>query len=181
MLAPGPPRPGERAVPGRPGSVTAVDLAEFDALPGEAAERALLELTGAPRFAREVAAGRPYGSVGALADRAEKVVRGLGWAEVEQALAGHPRIGDRTTGRSAAEQAAVTAAPDTHERLRLANQAYEARFGHVFLIRAAGRGPAEILTELDRRLGNDPAAERAETTGQLAEITRLRVEGLVSG
>jgi 2-oxo-4-hydroxy-4-carboxy-5-ureidoimidazoline decarboxylase len=50
----------------------------------------------------------------------------------------------------------------------------------VFLIRAAGRGPAEILAELTRRLGNDPATEQAETTAQLAEITRLRVQQLVA-
>jgi 2-oxo-4-hydroxy-4-carboxy-5-ureidoimidazoline decarboxylase len=50
----------------------------------------------------------------------------------------------------------------------------------VFLIRAAGRGPDEILAELTRRLDNDPAAERAETTAQLAEITRLRVQQLVA-
>jgi 2-oxo-4-hydroxy-4-carboxy-5-ureidoimidazoline decarboxylase len=51
----------------------------------------------------------------------------------------------------------------------------------VFLIRAAGRGPAEVLAELNRRTEQDPAAERAETTAQLAEITRLRVERLVAG
>ncbi len=51
----------------------------------------------------------------------------------------------------------------------------------MFLIRAAGRGPDEILAELPRRLGNDPAAERVGTTTQLAEITRLRVDRLVAG
>ena len=60
------------------------------------------------------------------------------------------------------------------------NHAYEERFGHVFLIRAAGRSAAEMLDELRRRLGNDDAAERAETTEQLAQITARRVRGLVS-
>ncbi len=59
------------------------------------------------------------------------------------------------------------------------NRAYEARFGHVYLIRAAGRSPAEMLAALQRRLGNDPDTERGEVTRQLAEITRLRVERLV--
>ena len=60
------------------------------------------------------------------------------------------------------------------------NRTYEERFGHVFLIRAAGRSPEEMLAELRRRLANDADAERAEATEQLAQITGLRVRGLVS-
>ncbi len=60
------------------------------------------------------------------------------------------------------------------------NRAYEERFDHVFLIRAAGRSPQEMLAELRRRLDNDVAAERAEVTEQLAQITALRAKGLVS-
>jgi 2-oxo-4-hydroxy-4-carboxy-5-ureidoimidazoline decarboxylase len=163
-------------------------LEEFNALPAEAAERELLACAAAPRFAREVAAGRPYPDPAALADAAAAVAAGLSWAEVEQALAAHPRIGERAAGDSAEaassrrEQSAVATA-DAEVRAALAdgNRAYEERFGHVFLIRAAGRGPAELLAELTRRLGNDATAERVETTAQLAEITRLRVEGVVSG
>ena len=49
----------------------------------------------------------------------------------------------------------------------------------MFLIRAAGRSSAEILAELERRLGNDEAAERAETVTALRDIALLRLEGLV--
>jgi 2-oxo-4-hydroxy-4-carboxy-5-ureidoimidazoline decarboxylase len=163
-------------------------LEEFNALPAEAAERELLACTAVPRFAREVAAGRPYPDPAALADAAAAVAAGLSWAEVERALAAHPRIGARVAGDSAEatssrrEQSAVaSAAEEVRAALAAGNRAYEERFGHVFLIRAAGRGPAEMLAELTRRLGNDAAAERVETTAQLAEITRLRVEKVVSG
>ena len=61
------------------------------------------------------------------------------------------------------------------------NAAYERRFGHVFLIRAAGRSAEEMAAELDRRLANDDARERAEVTEQLAQITRLRVQSLLAG
>ncbi len=60
------------------------------------------------------------------------------------------------------------------------NRAYEERFGHVFLIRAAGRTAEEMLAELRRRLGNPEEQERAEVTEQLAQITALRVRELVS-
>ena len=46
----------------------------------------------------------------------------------------------------------------------------------VFLIRAAGRSPAEVLAELRRRLRNDPGAEQREVAEQLRPITRLRLE-----
>jgi 2-oxo-4-hydroxy-4-carboxy-5-ureidoimidazoline decarboxylase len=60
------------------------------------------------------------------------------------------------------------------------NRAYEERFDQVFLIRAAGRSPEEVLAELHRRLANSAEEERAEVTEQLAQITGLRVRGLVS-
>jgi 2-oxo-4-hydroxy-4-carboxy-5-ureidoimidazoline decarboxylase len=59
------------------------------------------------------------------------------------------------------------------------NRAYEERFDHVFLIRAAGRSPEEVLAQLRRRLDNDAETERTEVTEQLAQITGLRVKGMV--
>jgi 2-oxo-4-hydroxy-4-carboxy-5-ureidoimidazoline decarboxylase len=55
------------------------------------------------------------------------------------------------------------------------NARYEERFGRVFLIRAAGRTPSEMLAELERRLSNDPETETREATAQLAEIALLRL------
>ncbi len=69
--------------------------------------------------------------------------------------------------------AAVTAA------LAEGNREYEQRFDRVFLIRAAGRGSAEILAELRRRLGNDDETERAETVAQLREIALLRLKDVI--
>ena len=78
---------------------------------------------------------------------------------------------------SAREQAGVDPADgDTARELAAGNAAYEERFGHVFLIRAAGRDAEEILAELDRRLGNDDEAERAETVDNLRQIAMLRLE-----
>jgi 2-oxo-4-hydroxy-4-carboxy-5-ureidoimidazoline decarboxylase len=161
-------------------------LAWFNELPAADAERELRACNAAPRFAREVAAARPYPDAAAAAAAAAAVAASLGWTEVGEALAAHPRIGERAAGDSAEasasrrEQAAVdTAADGVKAELAAGNRAYEERFGHVFLIRAAGRTPAEMLAELHRRLGQNPAAERVEVTRQLAEITRLRVARLV--
>jgi len=162
-------------------------LDRFNAEPAERAQELLRTCNAAPSFAARVAAGRPYDSAEALVGRAEQVSRALPWDEVAAALAAHPRIGDRVEGSSAEatasrrEQSAMgTADATVRDRVLAGNRAYEERFDQVFLIRAAGRSAEEVLAELERRLGNAPEAERAEVTEQLAQITALRVRGLLS-
>jgi 2-oxo-4-hydroxy-4-carboxy-5-ureidoimidazoline decarboxylase len=164
-----------------------VRLDDFNDEPPEQAVGALSACNAAPRFAAEVLEGRPYPDADALVARAEQVARSLSWDEVSVALAAHPRIGDRPEGTSAEaaasrrEQSAMGDADAvTRSALVDGNRAYEERFGHVFLIRATGRSPEEMLAELRRRLANDAGAERAEATEQLAQITGLRVRGLLS-
>jgi 2-oxo-4-hydroxy-4-carboxy-5-ureidoimidazoline decarboxylase len=162
------------------------DLDVFNSEPVETAAERLRGCNVAPRFASEMLAGRPYPDAHALVARAEQVARALPWDEVAVALAAHPRIGDRVAGSSAEAEASrreqsSMADADTEVRAALldGNRAYEERFDHVFLIRAAGRSPQEMLGELRRRLDNDVDAERVEVTEQLAQITALRVKGLV--
>jgi 2-oxo-4-hydroxy-4-carboxy-5-ureidoimidazoline decarboxylase len=162
-------------------------LDDFNDEPADQAVQALRACNAAPRFAAELVAGRPYPDADTLVARAEEVARALPWDEVSLALAAHPRIGDRVEGNSSEaeasrrEQSSMTRADDdTRTALLDGNRAYEERFGHVFLIRASGRSPDEMLTELRRRLDNDDETERAEATEQLAQITALRVKALVS-
>jgi 2-oxo-4-hydroxy-4-carboxy-5-ureidoimidazoline decarboxylase len=165
--------------------VAAID--DFNDEPADQAVQALRACNAAPRFAAEVVAGRPYRDAETLVARAEDVARSLPWDEIAVALAAHPRIGDRVDGSSPEadssrrEQSSMADADDaTRDALVDGNRAYEERFDHVFLIRASGRSPEEMLAELRRRLGNDEDAERAEVTEQLAQITALRVKALVS-
>ena len=162
-------------------------LDDFNDEPADRAVQALRACNAAPRFAAEVAAGRPYRDVGTLVSRAEEVTRSLPWDDIAVALAAHPRIGDRVEGSSAEaessrrEQSSMAGADEvTRDAFADGNRRYEDRFDHVFLIRASGRTPDEMLAELERRLGNDEETERAEVTEQLAQITALRVRGLIS-
>jgi len=162
-------------------------LDDFNDEPADQAVEALRGCNAAPVFAAEVVAGRPYPDVETLVARAEEVARGLPWSEVALALAAHPRIGERmegSTAEAAASRREQRAMSDADATVRAAlldgNRAYEARFGHVFLIRASARSPEEMLAELHRRLANDEETERVEVTEQLAQITSLRVKGLVS-
>jgi 2-oxo-4-hydroxy-4-carboxy-5-ureidoimidazoline decarboxylase len=162
-------------------------LDRFNAEPVDRAHEALRSCNAAPSFATTVAAGRPYPSADALVARAEAVSRALPWDEVAAALAAHSRIGERMQGTSAeatasrSEQSGMTTAADSVRAAMVeGNRAYEDRFDQVFLIRAAGRSAEEMLAELDRRLTNTAEAERAEVTEQLAQITGLRVRGLLA-
>ncbi len=160
-----------------------MDVAEFNQLPERDATALVSGCLGVTRWAHEVVAGRPYADRATLGRRAHDAALRLSDDELETALSRHPRIGERPTADddesrlSRSEQSGVDARDV--DRLRVANAAYEDRFGHVFLIRAAGRSGAEILAELERRLANDDVSERAETVTALRDIALLRLEGLV--
>jgi 2-oxo-4-hydroxy-4-carboxy-5-ureidoimidazoline decarboxylase len=140
----------------------------------------LLGCLAVPRWADEILAGQPYADEDALIARADEAARTLGDDELEQALSGHPRIGERGGAQSQKEQSGVDTGDETAQRLRAGNEAYEERFDRVFLIRAAGRGAEEILSELERRMQNDDATERAETVDNLRQIALLRLKAAIS-
>jgi len=155
-----------------------VSLDSFNALPEAAVRQRLLDCCAAPRWAGEVAAGRPYTSVEALQAAARAALTD---ADVAAGLAGHPRIGDRSGDeQSRREQRGVAGADaDLLAALAAGNRAYEQRFGHVYLVCASGRGAAELLEVLQGRLGNDPATERGVMRAELAAINRLRLDRLL--
>lgn len=148
------------------------------------AVQTLLPLCGSPAWAQALVGRRPYADPAALLTASDEIFPELPESELAVALSGHPRIGERMGGDGAAarlsrsEQSAMQSADEQiAAQLVQGNRDYEARFDRVFLIRAAGRSPREILAELRRRLHNDDAAELAEVREQLRQITRLRLEG----
>ena len=70
----------------------------------------------------------------------------------------------------------VQAGRETRAVLAAANRAYEAAFGHIFIICATGKSTEEILHELQRRLANDPGTELRMAAEEQRKITRLRLE-----
>jgi len=154
----------------------------FDELDDGDARALLLRCLSAPDWADQVLAGRPYATEQDLTDAADRAARQLSDGDVEAALAGHPRIGEpaaatHNAAASSHEQSGVDAGDvSTAEQLADGNRAYEARFGHVFLIRAAGRTGPEILGELRRRLDNPPEVERDEMLDNLRQIMLVRLD-----
>src|ERR1700761_8553611 len=153
-----------------------VNLAAFNTEPAAGAQSEVLACCESEAFARAIAAGRPYRDAAALLAASDAAIGALSWDDILESLNAHPRIGDRTSGQSAAEQAGAAAAGDQVRRdLADGNFAYEERFGYIFLICASGLSGQDMLSALQARLDHEPDAERAVVRTELAKITRLRL------
>ena len=164
-----------------------MQLQEFNDMTAAQAAEAVRPCVDIDSWVHGVVDGRPYDAVAALLARADDLARAWTPVEVDKALADHPRIGERHAGSGASaemsggEQAGIDPQDaEIQRRLAEGNAAYEERFDHIYLVRAAGRSAEEILSLLEQRLGNDPDTEIAVTSGQLREIALLRLEGLFS-
>jgi 2-oxo-4-hydroxy-4-carboxy-5-ureidoimidazoline decarboxylase len=172
------------------GKPAAGGLGWLNAAPAAELGAALRACCAADSWVARVSDGRPYADEDALYASSGAATAALDDTGLGQALAGHPRIGDRPAGHGSAgqgaawsrqEQAGVTGAgDDLLGQLAAANAAYEARFGHVYLVCAAGRSAAELLAVCRSRLGNDPATERGVVLGELAKINQLRLRKLLA-
>ena len=168
------------------GGVAGFDVARDDELRAR-----LRSCCAADAWVEVLVDGRPYRSEAALYTASDHATAELDARGLEQALAGHPRIGDAAPahggdGRSAAwsrgEQAGVaTAGADVLGELAAANAAYEQRFGHVYLVCASGRSAGELLAVCRARLDNDPETERGVVVDELTKINRLRLGKLLEG
>ena len=156
--------------------------AHLNALPRHEAEIALHRCCGSRRWVERMLAGLPYASDASLHEVAEREWWGLERDDWLEAFAAHPRIGDRPGDDwSRREQSGVSDAVVAIRRaLEAGNRDYETRFGHIYLVCAAGRDAADLLSDLRRRLANDPAQELRIAAGEQAKITALRLEKLVT-
>lgn len=157
-----------------------MQIAKWDELPVDAAAHAIRPCCASTRWVTEVVSGRPYGSLRRLRSASDDVLADLAWADVAEALAAHPRIGERLAGAgqesawSRQEQSGASD-PAVADELVAGNLAYEQRFGQVFLICATGRTAPEILAALRARLDNPTDVERQVVRTELREIVRLRL------
>ncbi|MFJ1702750.1 2-oxo-4-hydroxy-4-carboxy-5-ureidoimidazoline decarboxylase [Kitasatospora sp. NPDC088346] len=157
-------------------------LGTLSAAPAAELRETLLEICSSPGWAASVAATRPWSDRDALLAANAAAMAALTPADLADAMAGHARIGKPRTGdaTSEREQAGIRGVDsalldDLHE----ANAAYEAKFGHVFLICATGRTAATMLASLRERFPNDAATEAEIVRGELRKINDIRINRLL--
>lgn len=171
-----------------PSGTPDLGVAALDRLDRPALERGLEACCGSRRWVLAVAARQPFGDHATLLATAEQAAKALGREDWLEAFSHHPKIGDVKALRvkfaqpqslvwSRGEQAGVASADDgVLERLAAGNAEYEERFGYLFIVRAAGRSAAEMLSLLEARLDNDPEVELEIAAVQQFEITRGRLD-----
>ncbi|HEY8432467.1 MAG TPA: 2-oxo-4-hydroxy-4-carboxy-5-ureidoimidazoline decarboxylase [Sandaracinaceae bacterium] len=162
---------------------------KLDAMDREAAREALTRCCGARRWVEGMLERRPFGTDEALMAAADEVWARMERDDVLEAFTHHPRIGASldelrarfasTSAWSAGEQSgALGASEETLRALRDGNAAYEARFGHIFIVCATGKSAEEMLAILNARMSNGPDEELRVAAAEQAKITKLRLAKL---
>jgi OHCU decarboxylase len=165
-----------------------VTLAELNALPADRAAAALQRCCGSTRWARQMAARRPFHSETELVETADHICASLEREDWLEAFAAHPRIGGGAPGVagegsdwSADEQSGMRSADDrVQQRLAEANREYEHRFGYIFIVCATGKPAGEMLALLDERLHNAADRELTIAAAEQRQITQLRLRKLLN-
>ncbi|WP_053853190.1 2-oxo-4-hydroxy-4-carboxy-5-ureidoimidazoline decarboxylase [Streptomyces sp. NRRL B-24085] len=161
--------PGRLAIPSLP---TVLDA--FNNAPADEARPLLLECLRSPRWAERVVAHRPYPTVDALLAAADEAAYDLTSSDLSEALAAETLPALPDGGYSAA-----------HMALGAAHAAYEARFGHAFVICLDGLPADEaldhVLAGIRSRLTNDPEEERVVAAEELRRTARGRLARFLGG
>ena len=163
------------------------DLAWLNSLTADEAATELLQCCGSKRWAAELANQRPFPTEQTLIAAANEIWWSLDHSDWLEAFRSHPKIGakkaaDKVSAQaqqwSGQEQSGVDEA--SHDTLAALNEAYEQKFGFIFIICATGKTSDEILTALRERLQHDPDAELPIAAAEQGEITELRLKKLLT-
>ncbi|MGW5197709.1 2-oxo-4-hydroxy-4-carboxy-5-ureidoimidazoline decarboxylase [Streptomyces spiralis] len=155
-------------MPRRGPTLPAQNLEHFNTAPPEEAHHTLLTCLRSPRWAHRITTHRPYPDLPALLAAADEAAYDLGPRDLAQALEEEP-----LPALPAATYAAASTA------LSAAYAAYEAKFGHAFVI-CLGGVPADetldrVLAAIRSRLTNDPEEERVTAAEELRRLARERL------
>lgn len=167
-----------------------MQLEQLNTLSLEQATTAFMQCCVAERWVQKMVHSRPYVSREDLCQRADAYWSEMLEADWLQAFEGHPKIGDvhslkqkyaATKSLAAGEQASVNAADEAVlQRLATGNQAYEQRFGFIFIVCATGKSAAEMLALLEDRLPHERALELRIAAEEQRKITQIRLQKLVA-
>ena len=159
-------------------------LSHWNMLDPESAVASILPCCGSTRWAKKLVELRPIADEQELVERSGSIWQSLAPEDWYEAFQSHPRIGEKSRESSTAQSSAwssgeqsgmMSSTSTVREALERGNRAYEQRFGRIYVVCATGKSAEEMLSDLQRRLKNDPETELLEAVEQQRQITRLRL------
>lgn len=163
-------------------------IAEFDHLDAERKKTLLHQCCGSVNWINKMLEALPAEDLVDLLEIAEEQWYACQEQDWREAFSHHPKIGDidslkekfaATAHWTEGEQASVQQASEqTLQELAAGNQAYEQRFGYIFIVCATGKSADEMLQLLNLRLYNNPEVEMQIAMEEQNKITKLRLEKL---
>jgi 2-oxo-4-hydroxy-4-carboxy-5-ureidoimidazoline decarboxylase len=163
-------------------------IAEFDHLDAEQKKALLHQCCGSTNWINRILEALPAEDLVDLLEIAEEQWYACHEQDWREAFSHHPKIGDidslkekfaATAHWAEGEQASVQQATEkTLQELAAGNDAYEQRFGYIFIVCATGKSADEMLQLLNLRLYNNPEVEIQIAMEEQNKITKLRLEKL---
>jgi 2-oxo-4-hydroxy-4-carboxy-5-ureidoimidazoline decarboxylase len=166
-----------------------MNLDELNALPRKQAEARFRDCCAADPWVQGMVDNRPYASRDAMLRQSQRLWPALSEQDWLQAFEAHPKIGDvdslrrkyaSTKALASSEQAGARQAPEAVlQRLKADNDAYQEKFGFIFIVCATGKSAEDMLELLEARLPNTREQEIDNAAREQAKITEIRLEKLV--
>lgn len=151
---------------------------------------ALFKCCGSTRWANALTEKIPFGSIEELFAESDSIWEQCTKKDGLEAFTHHPKIGDvkslekkftSTKEWAGHEQSGVNNARQaTLQALADGNEAYEKKFGFIFIVCATGKSAEEMLELLNSRIGNHAETEFSIAMGEQNKITKIRLEKLLA-
>lgn len=165
-------------------------LRHLNVLQPSEAEGEFLKCCGSKNWAQQMSRCLPFRGERDLFGTAEQIWWALSPEDWLEAFRSHPKIGEQNpdTQTSATslswsqkeQEGVANAGADTRELLTKLNRSYEEKFGFIYIVCATGKSSEELLRILRERLANETETELRNAAAEQAEITKLRLNKLLT-
>ncbi|TCS38958.1 2-oxo-4-hydroxy-4-carboxy-5-ureidoimidazoline decarboxylase [Reinekea marinisedimentorum] len=164
-------------------------IEQLNALTADELANVLKDCCAAKNWVNGMVSVAPFKSEEILISAANRIWQALNDLDYLSAFEAHPRIGDVTTLKkkyastqltAGKEQAGMTLASDCIiERMKELNDAYNEKFGFIFIVCATGKSAGEMLELIEQRINNEYEQEITIAAAEQMKITEIRLKKLL--
>ena len=167
----------------------AMTLDQLNSLLKDQLKTELTKCCGSSAWVNKMIEAFPVKDIEELLSLAEQKWKECSEADWVEAFEHHPKIGDinslkekfaSTAKWAQGEQAGMQQTSQAiTELLAKSNEAYEAKFGYIFIVCATGKSADEMLSILQTRMPNHPEEEIKIAAAEQSKITAIRLRKLL--